>query len=35
MGIETKQEVLIWAVHNGLVDEVAVDEDTEVVPEGE
>ena len=32
--IKTKQEVVIWAVRNGLVDDVVVGVDSQPVPEG-
>ena len=33
LGIGTKQELVIWAVRNGLVDDVAVGVDSRPVPE--
>ena len=35
LGIKTKQELVIWAVRNGLVDDVVVDVDSQPVPEGQ
>ncbi len=35
LGIGTKQELVIWAVRNGLVDDVAVGVDAQPVPEGQ
>ena len=35
LGIRTKQELVIWAVRNGLVDEVEVGGDSRPVPEGQ
>ena len=35
LGIRTKQELVIWAVRNGLVEEVAVGVDSPPVPEGQ
>ena len=34
LGIETKQELVIWAVRNGLVDDVVVGRDSQPVPNG-
>ena len=33
VGIKTKQELVIWAVRNGLVDDVVVGVDSQPVPE--
>ena len=35
LGIKTKQELVIWAVRNGLVDDVAVSIDSRPAPEGQ
>ena len=35
LGIGTKQELVIWAVRNGLVDDVVVGVDAQQVPEGQ
>ena len=35
LGIGTKQELVIWAVRNGLVDDVVVGADTQPAPEGQ
>ena len=35
LGIRTKQELVIWAVRNGLVDDVVVGVDSQPVPEGQ
>ena len=35
LGIGTKQELVIWAVRNGLVDDVVVGNDPQPVPEGQ
>ena len=35
LGIRTKQELVIWAVRNGLVDEVEVGGDAQPAPEGQ
>ena len=35
LGIKTKQELVIWAVRNGLVDDVVVGVDAQPVPEGQ
>ena len=35
LGIGTKQELVIWAVRNGLVDDVVVGADAQQAPEGE
>ena len=35
LGIATKQELVIWAVRNGLVDEVAVGAEAPPAPEGQ
>ncbi len=35
LGIGTKQELVIWAVRNGLVDDVVVGVDAQPVPEGQ
>ena len=35
LGIKTKQELVIWAVRNGLVDDVVVGVDSQPVPEGQ
>ena len=35
LGIGTKQELVIWAVRHGLVDDVVVGVDSEPVPEGQ
>ena len=32
LGIRTKQELVIWAVRNGLVDDVAVGRDSQPAP---
>ena len=34
LGFDSKQEVIVWAVRNGLLDDVAVDVDSQVVPKG-
>ena len=34
LGIKTKQELVIWAVRNGLLDDVAVGRDSQALPEG-
>ena len=34
LGVKTKQELVIWTVRNGLLDDVAVGRDSQVVPEG-
>ena len=34
-GIKTKQELVVWAVRNGLLDDVAVSVDSQPVPEGQ
>ncbi len=34
LGIGTKQELVIWAVRNGLLDDIVVGNDAEPVPEG-
>ena len=33
LGVETKQELVVWAVRNGLLDEVAAGVDSQPVPE--
>ena len=35
LGIGTKQELVIWAVRNGLVDDVEVGDDAQPTPEGQ
>ena len=35
LGIRTKQELVIWAVRNGLVDDVVVGNDSQPEPEGQ
>ena len=35
LGIGTKQELVVWAVRNGLLDEVAAGVDSQPVPEGQ
>ena len=35
LGIGTKQELVIWAVRNGLVDDVVVGDDAQPTPEGQ
>ena len=35
LGIGRKQELVIWAVRNGLVDDVVVGVDSQPVPEGQ
>ena len=35
LGIGTKQELVIWAVRNGLVDDVVVGVDSQPAPEGQ
>ena len=35
LGIRTKQELVVWAVRNGRVDDVAVGVDSQSVPEGQ
>ena len=35
LGIRTKQELVVWAVRNGLLDEVVVDVDAQPAPEGQ
>ena len=34
LGVKNKQELVIWAVRNGLLDDVAVGRDSQVLPEG-
>ena len=34
LGVKTKQELVIWAVRNGLLDDVVVGRDSQVLPEG-
>ncbi len=34
LGIKSKQELVIWAVRNDLVNDVAVGRDSQPVPEG-
>ena len=34
LGVKNKQELVIWAVRNGLLDDVAVGRDSRVLPEG-
>ena len=35
LGVGRKQELVIWAVRNGLMDDVAVGADAQPVPEGQ
>ena len=35
LGIGTKQELVVWAVRNGLVDDVVVGVDSQPAPEGQ
>ena len=35
LGIKSKQELVIWAVRNGLVDDIVVGVDSQPVPEGQ
>ena len=35
LGIQTKQELVVWAVRNGLLDDVVVGVDSQPVPEGQ
>ncbi len=35
LGVQTKQELVIWAARNGLVDDVVVGVDSQPVPEGQ
>ena len=35
LGIRTKQELVVWAVRNGLVDDLAVSVDSQSAPEGQ
>ena len=34
LGVKTKQELVIWAVRNGLLDDVVVGRNSQVLPEG-
>ena len=34
LGVKNKQELVIWAVRNGLLDDVAVGRDSQALPEG-
>ena len=34
LGVKTKQELVIWTVRNGLLDDAVVGRDSQVVPEG-
>ena len=34
LGVKTKQELVIWAVRNGLVDDVAIGRNSPQVPQG-
>ena len=35
LGIKTKQELVVWAVRNGLLDDVVVGGDSQPAPEGQ